>query len=133
MVVAIHFLFVLGSANAALVHGLISYWDFDGTLIDSQGGYATAHNGGTPAFAAGQAGFGLAVDLDGIDDYVDVTEMNQYDFGSMGSGFSVSAWFKVDGFTKSWQAIIAKGEGSSWRLAILTSHCLWRCKPPPAI
>jgi hypothetical protein len=30
---------------------------------------------------------------------------------------SISAWFRVDGFGKDWQALVAKGEGSAFRVA----------------
>jgi concanavalin A-like lectin/glucanase superfamily protein/dockerin type I repeat protein len=30
---------------------------------------------------------------------------------------SISAWFRVDGFSKDWQALVAKGEGSAFRVA----------------
>jgi hypothetical protein len=33
-----------------------------------------------------------------------------------GTGFSISAWFSVNEFTKNWQALIAKGEGNRWRV-----------------
>jgi hypothetical protein len=30
---------------------------------------------------------------------------------------SIAGWFKVDAFDTSWQALIAKGEGTNWRVA----------------
>ena len=65
--------------------------------------------------ADGQFGQGIA--LDGVDQFVETPVENEemFDFQD-GTGFSISAWFTVDSFNKSWQALIAKGEGNRWRV-----------------
>jgi hypothetical protein len=59
--------------------------------------------------------------LDGVDQYVDVGSSPTLDMDVNGAGektgsVSISAWFRVDGFGKDWQALVAKGEGSAYRL-----------------
>jgi len=69
------------------------------------------------AFSAGQAGFGQAISLDGIDQYVEITGGTADDLAFEGGPMTVSSWFRVGGFDKSWQALVAKGEGNNWRVA----------------
>ncbi len=99
-----------------LADGLIAYWPFDGDLNDAVGD-SHGEAMGTDAIVYAPGVFGQGIDLDGIDQYVQTPLENEemFDFQD-GTGFSVSAWFRVDGFTKSWQALIAKGEGNRWRV-----------------
>jgi hypothetical protein len=103
-------------ATAMPVPGLIAYWPFDGNLDDAVG---DSHGEGMGSddivYDTGQ--FGQGIDLDGIDQFIQTPVDNEemFDFQD-GTGFSISAWFRVDGFTKSWQALIAKGEGNRWRV-----------------
>jgi hypothetical protein len=55
--------------------------------------------------------------LDGVDEFVEINPDNEelFDFTD-GEGFSISAWFQVAAFEKSWQALVAKGEGNRWRV-----------------
>ncbi|MFT5402956.1 MAG: hypothetical protein ACI9DF_001788 [Verrucomicrobiales bacterium] len=95
---------------------LIAYYPFDGDLQDSAGDSHGIAVGADPiAFDSGA--FGQGIDLNGVDQFVDTPAANedQFDF-SDDTGFSVSAWFRVDSFDKSWQALIAKGEGTNWRI-----------------
>ncbi|MFO1500711.1 MAG: LamG domain-containing protein [Verrucomicrobiota bacterium] len=62
--------------------------------------------------------FGKAVSLDGTDQFIEITGNNSKDnLAFAGESMSVSVWFKTEAFDKSWQALVAKGEGNSWRLA----------------
>ena len=65
----------------------------------------------------GKTGFGKAIHLDGTD-YVEITDGNSADnLTFVGGSVSIAGWFKVGTFDKSWQALVARGEGSSWRVA----------------
>ncbi len=99
-----------------LHEGLITYWPFDGDLEDTIGdSHGTGMGSDDIAYGSGK--FGQGIDLDGADQYVETPVENEemFDFQD-GTGFSISAWFSVNEFTKSWQALIAKGEGNRWRV-----------------
>ena len=102
--------------NALIREGLIAYWPFDGDLKDAIGdSHGTGMGSDDIVYDTGQ--FGQGIDLDGIDQFIETPVENEemFDFQD-GTGFSVSAWFRVDGFTKSWQALISKGEENRWRI-----------------
>ena len=94
--------------------GLTAYWSFDGDLSASVGSLdGTAQ--GAVGFVDGQAGFGQAISLDGSG-YVEIMDSaTALDFA--GGSLSISGWFTVGSFDKSWQALIAKGEQSAYRVA----------------
>ena len=95
--------------------GLVSYWPLDGNLDDVEGDHPGEAMGGADlVYADGK--FGQGVDLDGVDQFIQISgDENVFDFQG-GTGFSISIWFRVDAFTKSWQALVAKGEGNRWRV-----------------
>ena len=103
-------------APVETVPGLIAYWPFDGDLKD---GVGDSHGEamGSEDIAYGSGKFGEGIDLDGVDQFVQTPAENEemFDFQD-GTGFSISAWFSVNEFSKSWQALIAKGEGNRWRI-----------------
>ena len=105
------------SANAGILDGIDAYWPMDGDLIDSAG--AVADNGtvqgtaGSVSFGDGK--FGQAGIFDGEDGYVSVPD--SVDLAKGGQDMSISAWFRVDAFDTSWQALLGKGEGSNYRMA----------------
>ena len=113
---------IAGAARAAIDDGLVSYWPFDGNLQD-----VLAVNNGTlvgtnttPSYTPSK--FGQGIDLDGVDQHVNVGNSSTLDMDVNGAGaktghVSISAWFRVDGFDKTWQALVAKGEGSAFRVA----------------
>lgn len=104
--------------------GLLNYWNFEGDAEDKAGTLAgnastVADNGTAGAgvsFAAdGPAGqFGL---FNGNDENGFVAVADSADVVSTGRTLSISAWFRVDNFDKSWQALLAKGEGTDYRIA----------------
>ena len=112
------FMFVgIANVNAqSIKDGLIAYWPFDGDLNDAIGD-SHGEGMGSDEIAYDDGQFGQGIDLDGIDQFIETPVENEemFDFQD-GTGFSISAWFRVDGFTKSWQALIAKGEGNRWRV-----------------
>ncbi|MCA9190064.1 MAG: LamG-like jellyroll fold domain-containing protein [Pirellulaceae bacterium] len=112
---------IASTSMAAISDGLVSYWAFNDTLADTVG---TNHGtlAGTNTTASYDVGkFGKGIDLDGVSQYVDVGNDASLDMSSVGPAgnghVSISAWFRVDGFSKDWQALISKGEGSNFRIA----------------
>jgi hypothetical protein len=113
---------IAGTARAAIDDGLVSYWPFDGNtqdLLDVNDGTFVGTNT-TPSYVPSK--FGQGIDLDGVDQHVNVGNSSTLDMDVNGAGeqmghVSISAWFRVDGFGKDWQALVAKGEGSAFRVA----------------
>jgi hypothetical protein len=112
---------IAGAARAAINDGLVSYWPFDGTLEDLHGANDGTFVGtGTPSYTASK--FGPGIDLDGADQYVNVGNGPSLDMDVNGAGaktgsVSISAWFRVDAFDTTWQALVAKGEAEAFRVA----------------
>jgi hypothetical protein len=113
---------IAGAARAAIEDGLVSYWPFDGNLqdlLDVNDGTFVGTNT-TQSYTPSK--FGQGIDLDGVDQHVNVGNSSTLDMDVNGAGLktghvSISAWFRVDGFSKDWQALVAKGEGSAFRVA----------------
>ena len=109
-------LMLQGLASADLADDLVAYWPLDGDFGDQVGVFDGEERGTDPiVFDTGQFGNGIV--LNGENQYVEimggeVDDLNFVDEGSM----SISAWFRVDAFDTSWQALIAKGEQDGWRL-----------------
>ncbi|MEM7391350.1 MAG: DUF2341 domain-containing protein, partial [Verrucomicrobiota bacterium] len=56
---------------------------------------------------------GDAQQFDGVNDELVVDNPGNFD---QTDSITVSAWFRVDAFTVTWQALVAKGEGTEWRI-----------------
>jgi hypothetical protein len=98
-----------------LKFGLAAYWPMDDSFNSAVGG-VTATAQGTAAVTRVPGKFGNALRLDGVDQYlvVDGSE-NKWDF--IDSSMSVSAWFTADQVSRSWQALMGKGDaGNNWRI-----------------
>ncbi len=107
-------LLVVGSARAEISDGLVSYWPLDNNFIDVVGQNDGEFQGSdAPVFGAGKFSNGIV--LDGIDQFIEI-QGDESNFDFVDQDFSISAWFRVDAFTKDWQALIAKGEGNRWRV-----------------
>ena len=99
-------------------NGLVAYWNFDDNLKDSvKNFHGTAKGTNAVAFVDSISGFGKAITLDGTDQYVEITGGNENELEFPGGSMSIAGWFKVDAFDREWQALIAKGEGSNYRVA----------------
>ncbi|MGE3311556.1 MAG: LamG-like jellyroll fold domain-containing protein, partial [Limisphaerales bacterium] len=110
----------VGAPEPAIKKGLVAYWNFDGSnLEDSVGNFdGTAMGSEAIPFVNGQSGaYGKAIQLNGEDQYVEVTGGEPDDLAFAGGSVSVAGWFKVAAFDTDWQALVAKGEGSNWRVA----------------
>jgi hypothetical protein len=111
---------VVGQSNAFDViaytpsSGLAGYWKLDEVVGTSASDSSGGGNDGTlvngALWAAGKIDGGL--DFDGVDDYVDIANDSAFD---LSAAVTVAAWIKVDTFTKLWQSIVTKGDGT-WRL-----------------
>ena len=110
------FLGLTSQAQVSFTNGLVAYWNFDGTLLDSIDGFHGAQRGTLPIpFVNGKAGFGKAIKLNGDDQLVEIIGGAPDDLAFASGSISIAGWFKVDVFDTDWQALIAKGEGSNWR------------------
>ena len=108
---------VLGEVEGAVTDGLVAYWSFDGNFFDSIKDFHGTGRGTAPvAFVDGKAGFGKAIKLN-AGRFVEITGGNEDELEFPGGSMSISGWFKVDAFDTEWQALIAKGEGSNYRVA----------------
>jgi hypothetical protein len=109
----------VGVPDAPIKRGLKAYWSFDANNFeDSVGVFDGTENGSEPiAFVNGKTGFGRAIRLNGEDQFVEITGGEPDDLAFEGGSVSIAGWFKVDAFDTSWQALVAKGEGSNWRVA----------------
>jgi serine/threonine protein kinase len=95
--------------------GLVARWEFeeskDGTVPDTSGNNLHGR-------LAGEAGLytdperGHVLRLDGEGDWVDCGADERFDLTDT---ITISVWIKVDRFDKTWQTIVAKGDGA-WRL-----------------
>jgi hypothetical protein len=111
-------------AMAILNDDLVEYWELDG---DPNAEVDSTHNGtviivnpGSAAWVSGK--FDQAIDLESSSNspgkaaYVEVGgDPNDFDF--FNQNMSVSLWYTTEELYVSWQGLIAKGEGSNWRLA----------------
>jgi hypothetical protein len=84
----------------------------DGTFDDVQGEYHGIEEGGPIEFQTGK--FGDAAYLNGTQSIEISGDENVFDFA--GESFTVSAWYTAEVIDKSWQCLVAKGEGNGWRV-----------------
>ncbi|MHC4169520.1 MAG: hypothetical protein ACYSWQ_21445, partial [Planctomycetota bacterium] len=86
---------------------LIGWWKLDEgsgtTTADSSGSGLDGTFVGDPSWTDGM--FGKALSLDG--DYVDLGDDPKFDITGQ---ITVTAWFKVNAFDRSWATIISKGD-----------------------
>jgi concanavalin A-like lectin/glucanase superfamily protein len=97
--------------------GLLAHYTFEGSLEDSSGNALDGTAAGDPVYGQGPAGQGSAMDFDGIDD---VVELGQLDV--VGGGMTLTAWIKPDTFAISDARIISKatewaGDSHFWMMS----------------
>ena len=107
-----------GAALQPPAAGPVALWNFDnGNFEDARGGFdGTPQGSADIEFIPGRDNFGQAILLDGVDQFVEITGGDPDDLAFEGGSMALSAWFRPDAFDKNWQAIIAKGEGTNWRV-----------------
>ena len=100
--------------KAPLTHGLVGHWTFDdrkGSIardVSGQDNHGTVKGGARWT----QGKIGGALEFDGRDDFVAIPNDSHFDItGSV----TVSAWIRVESFTRPWQAIVTKGD-RAWRM-----------------
>ena len=92
---------------------LVAYWPMDGSFDNAQtDDYHGIEEGGPIEFEAGK--FGDSVYLNGSQSIEIGGDENVFDF--TGESFTVSAWYTAEEISKSWQCLVAKGEGNGWRV-----------------
>ena len=101
-----------GAVN--LTRGLVGRWTFDEGKGAIAGDVSGRNNHGKIMGGAkwAKGKIGGALEFDGSDDFVSIPNEGAFDFTG---GVTVSAWIRVESFTKPWQAIVTKGD-RAWRL-----------------
>ena len=103
-----------GAGKPPIANGLTAYWSFEGNFKDQAGKFDGTPMGTEPIpFVNGKSGFGKAIKLNGEDQEVEVSGGEPDDLAFAGGSVHrrVVQWM----LDTSWQALIAKGEGSNWR------------------
>lgn len=96
------------------IEGAEGHWAFEeasGLVLDSSGNDHHGSKRGNVDFSSSGVS-GNALLLNGSDAYVTIPDESDFD---LVTGITVAAWFKVNAFTKGWQALVTKGD-SCWRL-----------------
>jgi hypothetical protein len=109
----------LTDKEVAELYGLIGRWKLDETTGTTA--YDTSGMGNNGTYLSGVTLAGTAAPLDnddasvfdGNNDYVSIG--NEADYDLTGT-LTIATWIKVSSFTKTWQAILTKGD-SAWRLS----------------
>ncbi|MDA1274505.1 MAG: CotH kinase family protein [Verrucomicrobia bacterium] len=100
--------------GAAPADTLVAYWPFERNTADAAQSGSVSDNGtwvGATTYGSGR--FGEGIKLDGSN-YISV--LSSPDVDRAGGDISISGWFTVDRWDKSWQCLVAKGEGDRWRV-----------------
>ena len=117
-----------------LVDGLLNYWSFEDnaedTASDFAGSAGTTDNDGTITgdviFVAGQTGFGQAGSFPGGAGnrivVPDPTGPDTNDIDRSGADLTISLWTQLTNRNTGWQALIAHGENSDYRVAVNRSN-----------
>lgn len=114
------------SAPSSWQIGLKGYWPLDKASYDAAGDdmFPDASGRGFPGQLAGTSTTPLwfgspfypaVVRLDGFDQRIEI-QGEPDEFANAGGNLTVSAWFVTPAWGKSWQAVVAKGEGNNWRV-----------------
>lgn len=106
--------------NPSLIPGLVSWWKFDGNVLDYGDDNDGTNNGAT--YVNGRLNQGLK--FDGIDDYVSIP--NSFVWGFSGP-FSVSAWIKTDSAVSGLKGIVTRATSSPypWYLRFNNNNLQW--------
>jgi len=94
--------------------GLVAYYALDNDANDSSGNNLNGTLVGDPNFVEGVAG--MALDFDGVGDYVDCGT-NEV-LNNLSDAITVSAWVSIRSVTTEWMGIVMKGE-TAWRLGVV--------------
>ncbi len=103
--------------------GLVAYYAFENNTEDGSGNGLHGTVVSDPAYAEGLAGYGMAMDFDGIDDLV---ELGKFD---VVGGITLAAWIKADDFEINDGRVISKanewgGNDHWWMLSTISETSL---------
>ncbi len=101
------------TVSAAALQALVydSSYTLTVNVSDAAGNTATTHNS-TSFTSLNSTGVNNTLDFDGVDDYVSIPDNSTLDFTT---AMTVELWMKPDNFSKTWEAIVTKGD-NSWRI-----------------
>ena len=104
---------------SAATDTLVGYWQMEGingpVVVDSAPAGASVDDANWLGAAAYTPGvFGEAIDLTGSN-YLSAS--HSVDTNKAGEDLSISVWLTISAWDTSWQALLAKGEGSVYRIA----------------
>ncbi len=106
-----------GLAQADIVNDIQEYWTMDGNAnaaIDST--FDATFTGDSETYVAGKFGLGIDLERDGLLDYLTIGGPEDA-FDHVGEDITISLWISSESLSTQWQAMMANGEGSAWRLA----------------
>eukprot|EP00804_Cyclotella_cryptica_P007729 CCRYP_001349-RA/>CCRYP_001349-RA protein AED:0.03 eAED:0.03 QI:702/0.83/0.76/1/0.83/0.84/13/138/1465 len=98
------------SYNGSLEDSLVAHYTFDSNYLDTSGNRNHAFEFGAPTFISDGAVTGQALSFDGIDDYLELPNIPELDFGL--SDFTLTFWYRVSGDQSGRPAIIGNKD---WR------------------
>jgi hypothetical protein len=93
--------------------GLVAAYSLEGDVLDASDNMLDGIIMGDPNFVGGVVG--MALDLDGIDDYVDCGTNEE--LNGLSEKMTVATWVSIRSITTAWMAIAGKGE-TAWRLSV---------------
>lgn len=95
--------------DGSLYDNLIAHYTFDGNYLDTSGNKFHAFEFGNPTFVSDGV-VGQALRFDGLDDYLELPDVHELDFGT--SDFTIAFWYRVGGDQNGRPAIIGN---KNWR------------------
>jgi hypothetical protein len=103
--------------------GLVAYYALENDALDASGNGLDGTIVGEPVFVEGPAGYGMALDFDGVDD---VVELGQFDVVGQ---ITLAAWIRADDFEINDARIISKanewgGNDHWWMLSTISETSL---------
>jgi hypothetical protein len=96
--------------------GLVAYYAMENNVQDGSGNGLNGIAIGSPTYVSGPAGYGMAIQLNGTDQAVDLG--NKAEFNPVGS-LSISLWANIGAWTTAWEHVMVsnRGEGSiGWQV-----------------
>jgi len=118
------------SQGAAIHAGLLNYWSLDGNGADTAGAYAESTSTGADDVTAGGTAGAASIDGAGglfggsavfdrtIGNDGRLAAANSADVNAAGESLTTSLWVQFDTEDAGWQALLGKGEGTNYRIAV---------------
>lgn len=94
-----------------MTDGLVAHYTFDGNYLDTSGNRHHSFEFGNPSFTSDGAVSGQALSLDGHDDYVELPNIPELDFGN--TDFTLTFWYRISGDQDESPAIIGNKDWTS--------------------